>query len=119
MQTYIVYLGSHSNGPDAQLSDYKQVENSHFEFLNSLSTRYIYIFFFLLLYHNQQYIYSWKCFFGRKEKAGNKILYLYTKHINGFAAVLEEEEAEELASEKLDFSCTTNIIFTSSMFFLD
>ena len=44
-------------------------------------------------------IYSWKCFFGSKEKAGNKIL--YTKHNDGFAAVLEEEEAEELAGEKL------------------
>ncbi|EEF31756.1 Xylem serine proteinase 1 precursor, putative [Ricinus communis] len=70
-KSYIVYLGSHSHGPDAKLSDYKRVEDSHYELLDSLTTS--------------------------KEKAKDKIFYSYTRNINGFAAVLEEEEAEELA----------------------
>jgi len=34
-----------------------------------------------------------------KEKAKEKIFYSYTNSINGFAAVLEEEEASALASK--------------------
>lgn len=39
------------------------------------------------------------------EKAKDAIFYSYKKNINGFAAILEEEEAAELASKlKLNFS---------------
>jgi hypothetical protein len=37
-----------------------------------------------------------------KEKAKEKIFYSYTNNINGFAAVLEEEEASSLASKNLN-----------------
>jgi len=35
------------------------------------------------------------------EKAQEAIFYSYTHHINGFAAILEEDEAAEIASESL------------------
>ncbi|KDP32632.1 hypothetical protein JCGZ_13182 [Jatropha curcas] len=68
-KSYIVYLGSHSNDSEASLSDLKYVE--HYALLESLT--------------------------NSKENSGDKILYSYTKNINGFAAILEEEEAEELS----------------------
>lgn len=37
-----------------------------------------------------------------KEKAKEKIFYSYTNNINGFAALLEEEEASALASKNLN-----------------
>lgn len=42
------------------------------------------------------YIYS-------NDKAKDAIFYSYNKNINGFAAILEEEEAAEIASEEFDF----------------
>ena len=43
--------------------------------------------------------------FNSHEKARNAIFYSYDRHINGFAAVLEEEEAEAISSNsKLSFS---------------
>ena len=35
------------------------------------------------------------------EKAKEAIIYSYNKHINGFAAALEEEEAADIAGEKI------------------
>jgi len=35
-----------------------------------------------------------------KENAKEAIIYSYNKQINGFAAILEEEEAAQIASEK-------------------
>lgn len=35
--------------------------------------------------------------------AKEKIFYSYTQNINGFAAVLDEEEAAEIASKKFNF----------------
>lgn len=35
------------------------------------------------------------------EKAKEAIYYSYNKHINGFAAVLEEEEAAKIASKRI------------------
>nr|KYP76253.1 Subtilisin-like protease [Cajanus cajan] len=57
-RSYIVYLGSHSHGPNPSASDLESATNSHYKLLAS---------------------------------------HLRSKHINGFAAVLEEEEALELA----------------------
>ena len=37
--------------------------------------------------------------FHSHEKAKEAIIYSYNKHINGFAALLEEEEAADIASE--------------------
>ncbi|KAJ4833014.1 hypothetical protein Tsubulata_001699 [Turnera subulata] len=70
-KSYIVYLGSHSHGPVTTLADVERTTLSHHGLLQSLTTS--------------------------QEKAKEKIFYSYTNSINGFAAVLEEEEAEELA----------------------
>ncbi|XP_058112938.1 subtilisin-like protease SBT5.3 [Magnolia sinica] len=70
-KSYIVYLGGHSHGPSASWIDYKRVTDSHYEFLGS--------------------------FLGSKEKAKGMIFYSYTRHINGFAANLKDEEATEIS----------------------
>lgn len=41
----------------------------------------------------------WVCFFGSPNTAKDSIFYSYTRHINGFAATLEEEVAAEIASK--------------------
>ncbi|KAK3004434.1 hypothetical protein RJ639_020045 [Escallonia herrerae] len=68
---YVVYLGAHSFGPDVSLIDYNRVTESHYEFLGS--------------------------FLGSSDKAKDAIFYSYTRHINGFAATLEDEEAAQIA----------------------
>lgn len=35
------------------------------------------------------------------EKAKEAVMYSYNKHINGFAALLEEEDASEIASRQM------------------
>ncbi|KAK0602406.1 hypothetical protein LWI29_033033 [Acer saccharum] len=71
MQSYIVYFGAHSHGSEPTFTDQEHATDSHHEFLGS--------------------------FMGCKEKAKQSIFYSYNKHINGFAARLEEKEAEEIA----------------------
>ncbi|KAK7276518.1 hypothetical protein RIF29_17658 [Crotalaria pallida] len=68
---YIVYLGGHSHGPDPSPDDLKSATDSHYDLLGSV--------------------------LGSNEKAKEAIVYSYNKHINGFAALLEEEEASEIA----------------------
>ncbi|KAI4357284.1 hypothetical protein L6164_001244 [Bauhinia variegata] len=68
---YIVYLGTHSHGPNPSDFEVESATNSHYELLGS--------------------------HVGSHEKAKEAIFYSYNKHINGFAAMLEEEEAEEIA----------------------
>ncbi|XP_058082488.1 subtilisin-like protease SBT5.3 [Magnolia sinica] len=70
-KSYVVYLGAHSHGFQPSSIDYQRVTNSHHEFLES--------------------------FVGSKEKAKNAIFYSYTNHVNGFAANLEAEEANEIS----------------------
>ncbi|KAG6794277.1 hypothetical protein POTOM_003519 [Populus tomentosa] len=97
-KSYVVYLGSHSHGLEPTQSDIERVTDSHYELLGSFSEGYAYILeeFFsfvcllLLLILLQSSLHS-------KEKAKEKIFYSYTNNINGFAAVLEEEEASSLA----------------------
>ncbi|KAK4398803.1 Subtilisin-like protease SBT5.4 [Sesamum angolense] len=71
-KSYIVYLGGHSHGPEVTAADLRRVTDSHTQLLAS--------------------------FLGSEEKANEAIIYNYKRHINGFAAVLEEEEAAEIAS---------------------
>ncbi|KAK1583290.1 hypothetical protein Q3G72_022537 [Acer saccharum] len=71
ISSYIVYLGSHSHGPNPTPLHMERATNSHHEFLAS--------------------------FLGSKEKAKESVFYSYNKHINGFAARLEEEHAEQIA----------------------
>ncbi|XP_015696638.2 subtilisin-like protease SBT5.3 [Oryza brachyantha] len=72
-KSYVVYLGGHSHGRGGAdlASNQERAMNSHYEFLGS--------------------------FLGSEEKAKDAIFYSYTKHINGFAATLEEEEAMEIS----------------------
>eukprot|EP00258_Populus_trichocarpa_P032954 XP_024448973.1 subtilisin-like protease SBT5.4 [Populus trichocarpa] len=70
-KSYVVYLGSHSHGLEPTQADIDRVTDSHYELLG--------------------------LFTESKEKAKEKIFYSYTNSINGFAAVLEEEEASALA----------------------
>ncbi|OVA12340.1 Peptidase S8/S53 domain [Macleaya cordata] len=70
-KSYVVYLGAHSHGPEVSKLDIDRVTDSHHELLSSLM--------------------------GSSEKAKDSIFYSYTHHINGFAATLEEEEAEAIS----------------------
>ncbi|KAL1322566.1 hypothetical protein HN51_067574 [Arachis hypogaea] len=70
---YIVYLGAHSHGPSPTSVDLDVATNSHFDLLASV--------------------------LGSHEKAKEAIIYSYNKHINGFAALLEEEEAAHIAKK--------------------
>ncbi|KAA8515580.1 hypothetical protein F0562_018809 [Nyssa sinensis] len=64
-------MGAHSHGPEITEEDLQKVSDSHFEFLGS--------------------------FLGDKTKAKDAIFYSYRRHINGFAAILDEEHAVEIA----------------------
>ncbi|TKY59961.1 Subtilisin protease SBT5.3 [Spatholobus suberectus] len=70
-KSYVVYLGAHSHGPELSSVDFNQVTQFHHEFLGS--------------------------FLGSSDTAKDSIFYSYTRHINGFAATLEEEVAAEIA----------------------
>ncbi|KAG6637872.1 subtilisin-like protease SBT5.4 [Carya illinoinensis] len=71
-KSYIVYMGAHSSPLlEPSLHDLQLLTNLHYNFLASL--------------------------IGSTEKAQDAIFYSYTRFINGFAAVLEEEEAEMIA----------------------
>ncbi|URE38480.1 subtilisin-like [Musa troglodytarum] len=71
-KSYIVYLGAHAHGPEPSLEEYDRATDSHHEFLGS--------------------------FLGSKEIARDAIIYSYNKYINGFAAVLDEEDAKGISS---------------------
>ncbi|CAA0815453.1 Subtilisin-like protease SBT5.4 [Striga hermonthica] len=70
-KSYVVYLGEHNHGPDVTTADYQRVKDSHIELLTS--------------------------FLGSEQKAKDSIFYSYKRNINGFAAVLEEDEAAQIA----------------------
>lgn len=58
-------------------------------------------------------------FYGSEEKAKGAILYSYTRHINGFSAILDEEEAIELASkeENISFHASSFLCFVPLLTF--
>ncbi|KAK8466271.1 hypothetical protein PHAVU_008G047700 [Phaseolus vulgaris] len=68
---YIVYLGAHSHGSTPTSVDLQIATYSHYHLLGSI--------------------------LGSEEKAKEAVIYSYNRHINGFAALLEEEEAAETA----------------------
>ncbi|XP_038713495.1 subtilisin-like protease SBT5.3 [Tripterygium wilfordii] len=70
-KVYIVYLGSHMHGKQPTSMDVDNAKNSHFELLG-LSLK------------------------SNTKKAKDAIFYHYTRNINGFAAMLHEEEAIEI-----------------------
>ncbi|RHN58069.1 putative cucumisin [Medicago truncatula] len=71
LQSYVVYLGAHSHGPNPSSVDLDYATKSHYSLLSSI--------------------------LGSNEKAKDAIFYSYNRHINGFAAILKDEEADELA----------------------
>ncbi|RZC82259.1 hypothetical protein C5167_045045 [Papaver somniferum] len=71
IQSYVVYLGAHSHGPEVTSSDLDEVTNSHHQLLSTV--------------------------LGSPEKARKSIFYSYKRYINGFAAVFDTEVAEELS----------------------
>ncbi|KAK9222751.1 hypothetical protein WN944_011188 [Citrus x changshan-huyou] len=70
-QSYVVYLGAHSHGPEVSSVDLNRVTKHHHEFLGS--------------------------FLGSNENPEDAIFYSYTRHINGFAAKLDDAVAAEIA----------------------
>ncbi|KAK6947140.1 PA domain [Dillenia turbinata] len=84
MQSYIVYLGEHSHGPEVTSADLDQVTLSHYQFLGS----------FLL---------------NSNERPEDVIFYSYTRSINGFAAILDEEQAAEIAKHPKVLSVIPNL----------
>ncbi|XP_031284041.1 subtilisin-like protease SBT5.3 isoform X1 [Pistacia vera] len=70
-KSFVVYLGEHSHGPELSSVDLNQVTKSHHEFLGS--------------------------FLGSGDNPQDAIFYSYTRHINGFAAKLDDAVAAEIA----------------------
>ncbi|KAL8150955.1 hypothetical protein V2J09_020763 [Rumex salicifolius] len=71
-RAYVVYMGVHSHGNDEVSEiDLLQVRESHFDLLGS--------------------------FIGSRDIAKESIFYSYTRHINGFAAMLKDGEASAIA----------------------
>ncbi|XP_050279889.1 subtilisin-like protease SBT5.3 [Quercus robur] len=70
-KSYVVYLGAHSHGPELSLVDINRITESHYEFLGS--------------------------FLASHDVAKESIFYSYTRHINGFAATLDDQVAAEIA----------------------
>ncbi|KAJ7960219.1 Subtilisin-like protease [Quillaja saponaria] len=70
-QSYVVYLGAHPDSQDLSSIDLNQVTETHYQFLQSFLESY--------------------------DVAKEAIFYSYTRHINGFAAILEEQIAAEIA----------------------
>ncbi|XP_050935958.1 subtilisin-like protease SBT5.4 [Cucumis melo] len=71
-KSYVVLLGSHSHGLEVTEKDFESVVDSHHKLLGS--------------------------FLRSDEKAKDSIFYSYKKHINGFAATLDDEDATRLAN---------------------
>ncbi|XP_004296128.1 PREDICTED: subtilisin-like protease-like [Fragaria vesca subsp. vesca] len=71
MSSYIVYLGRHCHGLNPTSLELQAATNSHYDLLGSV--------------------------LGSNERAQEAMFYSYTGQINGFAAVLDEEEASQIA----------------------
>ncbi|KAL8144842.1 hypothetical protein AgCh_003163 [Apium graveolens] len=70
-RSYVVYMGAHSHGQSVSSADLDRVTESHYMFLQS--------------------------FLAKTEEAKDAIFYSYTRHINGFAATLDDEAAARIA----------------------
>lgn len=82
-KSYIVYMGAQSHLFDASLQELDSVTNSHLDLLGS--------------------------FVGSTVKAKDAIIYSYTRHINGFAAMLDEKEAAQIAKDPKVISVFPNL----------
>nr|XP_011461611.1 PREDICTED: subtilisin-like protease SBT5.4 [Fragaria vesca subsp. vesca] len=72
-QSYIVYLGAHSHGLNPTSVELDAATTSHYDLLGTV--------------------------LGSNERAQEAMFYSYTGQINGFAAVLDEEEASQIAKD--------------------
>ncbi|XP_059652030.1 subtilisin-like protease SBT5.4 [Cornus florida] len=70
---YIVYMGGHSHGSKMTNAALKEVSGSHYEFLGS--------------------------FLGSTKEAKDAIFYSYKRYINGFAAILDEDQAAKISKD--------------------
>ncbi|KAK1353827.1 hypothetical protein POM88_052192 [Heracleum sosnowskyi] len=86
-RSYVVCMGAHSHGKSVSSADLIRVKESHYTFLQS--------------------------FWERSEAARDAIFYSYTRHINGFATILEDEKAAEIAI-KLDTNMLAFVIISKS-----
>lgn len=98
-------MGGHSHGSELTSSDLHRVNEFHHEFLGSFLGRYGLldrvceeICLFCSMHNHLFSFVGVNLFSDSKEKAKDSIIYSYKRHINGFAAVLEEEDASEIAS---------------------
>ncbi|KAK6934659.1 Subtilisin-like protease, fibronectin type-III domain [Dillenia turbinata] len=83
-KSYIVYLGEHSHDSEVPSADLDQVTNSHYQFLSSFLQ-------------------------NSNERPEDVIFYSYTRNINGFAAILDEEQAAEIAKHPKVVSVLPNL----------
>ncbi|KAL7128522.1 hypothetical protein ABFS83_13G001500 [Erythranthe nasuta] len=81
-KSYIVYMGDHSKGMQLDKALLQNRTDSHTEFLGS--------------------------FLGCKTKAKDAIFYSYRRHINGFAAELEDDEVAAIQQNPLVLSVFPN-----------
>lgn len=119
-----MYLGSHAHAPQVSEADLHRVTHSHHEFLGSFLGRCTHthtytsisamhvpsVHGFLLIIVIISFILTCMC---STEKAKEAIIYSYKRHINGFAATLEEEEAAQIASMNINLSLNTYINYFS------
>ncbi|KAI5406626.1 subtilisin-like protease SBT5.3 [Lathyrus oleraceus] len=71
-KSYVVYLGGHLHDSNSSSVEFNRASDSHYEFLESFLK-------------------------SSSDTAKDSIFYSYTRHINGFAAILEEQVAAEIA----------------------
>ncbi|KAI3949375.1 hypothetical protein MKW98_023312 [Papaver atlanticum] len=81
-KSYIVYMGAHSHGAQVTSADLDKVTDAHYELLSTVV--------------------------GSHEKARESIFYSYRHYINGFAAVLDQHEVDEISKYPSVFSVFEN-----------
>ncbi|MCL7040579.1 hypothetical protein MKW94_008467, partial [Papaver nudicaule] len=81
-KSYVVYLGAHSHGPEVTSADLDKVTDDHCQLLSTVV--------------------------GSHEEARKSMFYSYTQSINGFAAFLDPQEAEEISKNPSVFSVFEN-----------
>ncbi|KAI3969545.1 hypothetical protein MKX01_020106 [Papaver californicum] len=73
-KSYIVYMGAHSHGAKVTSADLDKVTDAHCQLLSTVV--------------------------GSQKKAKESMFYSYRRYINGFAAVLDQQEAEEISKSE-------------------
>lgn len=116
-----MYLGAQPHVLDPSSVDLDSVTNSHYNLLGSVLGRYgirykfwpgsdFFFFFFLFFMSNVVEFVICCTFFNSNERAQEAIFYSYNRNINGFAAILDEEEAAQISSKN------SNLILSIEMY---